>query len=74
MILDRVGKLKSNCDAEWTEHWKCLDLNNHILYKCRPQEEILNDCVFKKLGIKKVIPDTPKGQEQIHEKSSRLFK
>ncbi|KAI9098031.1 hypothetical protein DFS34DRAFT_642841 [Phlyctochytrium arcticum] len=71
--LDLVKKLKTNCDKEWQEHWECLDMNNHQLMKCRKPEREFNDCVFTKLGLTKVIPETPEGQTPIHLKEKPLY-
>ncbi|KAJ3172170.1 hypothetical protein HDU88_006985 [Geranomyces variabilis] len=72
--LDLIGKLKENCDAQWTKHWECLDMNNHTLFKCRKEEKEFNDCVFKRLGLTKVIPETPEGATPIHLKEKPLYK
>ncbi|KAJ3417211.1 hypothetical protein HDV05_006417 [Chytridiales sp. JEL 0842] len=72
--IDLINKLKANCDAQWTQHWQCLDKNNHILWKCRPQESEFNDCVFKKLGLTKEIPGTEEGATPVHLKEKPLFK
>ncbi|KAJ3254216.1 hypothetical protein HK103_007461 [Boothiomyces macroporosus] len=60
--IDLIEKLKLNCNKSWEGHWKCLDENNQMLEKCRPQEKVFNDCVFQKLGLEKVIPDAPEGK------------
>ncbi|KAJ3180476.1 hypothetical protein HDU87_001985 [Geranomyces variabilis] len=72
--LDLIGKLKENCDAQWTKHWECLDMNNHTLFKCRKEEKEFNDCVFKRLGLTKVIPETAEGATPIHLKEQPLYK
>ncbi|KAI8839039.1 hypothetical protein HDU78_008825 [Chytriomyces hyalinus] len=72
--LDLINKLKANCDEEWKKHWECLDKKNHHLWQCRTQEREFNDCVFKKLGITKTIPDTPEGQTPVHLKENPFIK
>ncbi|KAI8918355.1 hypothetical protein DFJ77DRAFT_455267 [Powellomyces hirtus] len=72
--LDLINKLKQNCDQQWTNHWECLDMNNHQLFKCRKEEKEFNDCVFKRLGLTKVIPETPEGQTSVHLKEKPLYK
>eukprot|EP00842_Homolaphlyctis_polyrhiza_P002874 jgi/Hompol1/3588/HPOL_002168-RA len=72
--LDLIAKLKANCDDSWTKHWECLDRNNQRFQKCRPEERVFNDCVFQKLGLTKVVPDTPEGQTQIHLKENPMYK
>ncbi|KAJ3297923.1 hypothetical protein HK104_011383 [Borealophlyctis nickersoniae] len=72
--LNLIQKLKDNCDKEWQQHWNCLDFNNHELWRCRPAEREFNDCVFKKLGLVKDIPETPEGQEHIHRRTDVGFK
>ncbi|KAI9366060.1 hypothetical protein DFJ73DRAFT_806932 [Zopfochytrium polystomum] len=71
--VDLINKLKANCDAEWAKHWQCLDMKNHEYWRCRPQEREFNDCVFKKLGLTKTIPETPEGQIPVHLKPKPLF-
>jgi NADH dehydrogenase (ubiquinone) 1 alpha subcomplex subunit 8 len=79
--LSLIEKLKTNCNAEWEEHWKCLDKNNQMLQKCRKPERTFNDCVFNKLvccfnpqNLKKTIPGTPEDQIPIHLKQNPSFK
>ncbi|KAI9342616.1 hypothetical protein BDR26DRAFT_917925 [Obelidium mucronatum] len=72
--LDLINKLKANCDAEWKQHWECLDRKNHHLWQCRTQEKSFNDCVFNKLGLTKTIPETPEGQIPIHLKQNPSMK
>lgn len=48
-LLTRIEKLKKNCDDQWTNHWQCLDKNNQMYEKCRPQERVFNECLFTKL-------------------------
>lgn len=66
--IDLVKKLQKNCDEQWRAHWKCLDKKNHHFWQCRSEEREFNDCVFNKLGLKKVVPDTPEGETPIHER------
>ncbi|RPB26338.1 NADH-ubiquinone oxidoreductase 20.8 kDa subunit [Terfezia boudieri ATCC MYA-4762] len=70
-VLDDLNK---HCLAEFRAHWSCLDNNNQQMWHCRTQEKPLNDCVFKSLGLRKVIPDTPKGRIPIHEQAFQRFK
>ncbi|RKP08474.1 NADH dehydrogenase, alpha subcomplex, subunit 8 [Thamnocephalis sphaerospora] len=70
---DVIAKLRDNCGAEFERHWKCLDNRNLEFQRCRTEERPLNECVFAKLGLKKVVPGTPKGYEQIHEKKNPVY-
>ncbi|KAJ3018871.1 hypothetical protein HKX48_002577 [Thoreauomyces humboldtii] len=72
--LDLIEKLKKNCDAQWSKHWQCLDMNNHQLFHCRKEERSFNDCVFKSLGLTKIIPETPEDQVPVHLKEKPLYK
>jgi NADH dehydrogenase (ubiquinone) 1 alpha subcomplex subunit 8 len=73
--LDLIAKVKGSCGQEFDKNWECLDMNNQMYQKCRPQERVYNDCVFKKLGIEKSIPTgTEKGQEPIHLKKNPIYK
>ncbi|KAJ3202128.1 hypothetical protein HDU67_000787 [Dinochytrium kinnereticum] len=72
--LSLIEKLKENCEVEWTKHWQCLDMKNHQLYQCRTQEREFNDCVFRKLGITKTIPETREGLTPVHLKEKPLYK
>ncbi|KAI9208363.1 uncharacterized protein BJ171DRAFT_491101 [Polychytrium aggregatum] len=72
--IDLIQKLKDNCEETWTKHWQCLDMNNQHFWQCRKEEAQLNDCVFKKLGLTKTIPETPEDQIPIHLKPNPLFK
>ncbi|KAJ3194979.1 hypothetical protein HK101_001432 [Irineochytrium annulatum] len=72
--LSLINKIKENCDVEWNKHWQCLDVKNQYFWKCRSEERAFNDCVFNKLGIKKVIPETPEGQTQVHLLEKPLIK
>ncbi|KAJ3095808.1 hypothetical protein HK100_005726, partial [Physocladia obscura] len=47
IILNRINKLKANCDEEWKKHWECLDVKNHNLWQCRNQEKAFNDWYYK---------------------------
>lgn len=49
--LDIISKLQLNCGEEFKSHAACLDYNNQILYKCRPEEKKFNSCVYSKLVI-----------------------
>lgn len=65
--------MRSTCLSEFNAHWQCLERSNQEFYLCRKQERVLNQCVFEKLKLKKDIPDSPKGQPQIHEKSWPVY-
>ena len=68
--LDLIAKVQSACNPVYVAHHTCLDGNNQLYQKCRSQEQILNACLFAKLGLVKKIP----GVEQIHEKESPIYK
>ncbi|KAK6528700.1 hypothetical protein TWF694_003942 [Orbilia ellipsospora] len=61
-----IEDLRANCLGEFRLHWQCLETKNHQLWKCRKQEQGLNECVYKKLGLEKTIPGAPEGQIPIH--------
>ncbi|KAK5056734.1 hypothetical protein LTR84_012266 [Exophiala bonariae] len=69
-VIDDINK---NCLEEFRSHWLCLENNNHQLWQCRRPERLLNKCVFNKIGLEKVIPDTPKGQTPIHLRDWQTF-
>ncbi|KAL1914371.1 uncharacterized protein VTP21DRAFT_8951 [Calcarisporiella thermophila] len=54
--MDLLRKLRENCDKEFEQHWQCLDKNNQEYTFCRKEENKFNSCVFKSLGLEKVIP------------------
>ncbi|KAJ1675652.1 ndufa8, NADH-ubiquinone oxidoreductase complex I 19kd subunit [Spiromyces aspiralis] len=70
---DVLSKVKANCAEEFAAHWKCLELKNQEFQGCRKEERAFNDCIFTKLGWKKVIPGSPKGQDPIHLKENPIF-
>ncbi|PVU97596.1 hypothetical protein BB559_001998 [Furculomyces boomerangus] len=72
--IDVISKVKANCSEFFEAHWKCLDLGNQEYQMCRPEEKMLNDCVFSKLGWKKEIPGTPEGMTPIHLKENPIYK
>ncbi|OBZ91802.1 NADH-ubiquinone oxidoreductase 20 subunit [Choanephora cucurbitarum] len=72
--IDLISKLRENCGKEFEAHWKCLENNNQDLFACRTPERAMNTCVFEKLGLKKRIPGSPEGQDQIHEKKNPVMK
>ena len=43
-----IEKLRGGCMDVWEKHWQCLDMNNHMLEKCRSEERGFNDCVLTK--------------------------
>ncbi|CAH7666916.1 NADH dehydrogenase 1 alpha subcomplex 8 [Phakopsora pachyrhizi] len=71
--MDAISKIKATCLDEFTEHWKCLDFNNHGFEFCRKPEKTLNTCLFEKLQYRKEIPGSPEGQPQIHEKKNPIY-
>ena len=72
-LIHRIDDLNKHCLSEFRFHWKCLDNNNHQLWQCRRPERLLNKCVFEKIGLEKVIPDTPKGETPVHLKDKQIF-
>ncbi|KAI5787136.1 hypothetical protein EDC01DRAFT_660717 [Geopyxis carbonaria] len=69
-----IADINKHCLAEFRTHWKCLDNNNHELWHCRAEEKPFNKCVFDKLKLQKVIPNTPKGEVPIHMRDHATFK
>lgn len=65
--------VNEKCLDSFRNHWQCLDNNNHQLWQCRRPERILNRCVFEKIGLEKVIPDTPKGDVPVHLRDRQIF-
>ncbi|KAI5852252.1 hypothetical protein BZA05DRAFT_397331 [Tricharina praecox] len=65
-----IADINKHCLSEFRTHWQCLQNNNMELWHCRNQEKPFNACVFEKLKLSKVIPDTPKGETPIHLRSS----
>ena len=47
--MNIIAKLKENCQETFTTHFSCLDINNHMMQKCRGPEKEFNACVFDKL-------------------------
>ncbi|KAF2118887.1 NADH-ubiquinone oxidoreductase-like protein 20.8 kDa subunit [Lophiotrema nucula] len=68
-----IRDLNEHCLNEFRSHWQCLERYNHHLYDCRMEERKLNKCVFDNLKLAKTIPDTPKGEEQIHLRKKNTF-
>ena len=48
--------LNTHCKDEFEMHFKCLNYSNMEFKNCRKAESMLNECVFKSLGLKKTIP------------------
>lgn len=71
--VDVITKISSACGDLLKEHAECLTQNNLNLHKCRKEEKPFNDCIFQKLAWKKVIPGTPEGTQQIHERTSKVY-
>ncbi|ORY32834.1 hypothetical protein BCR39DRAFT_464226 [Naematelia encephala] len=70
---DLIGKVRASCLKEFDAHWQCLENNNQYFRACRKEERPLNECVFTNFKLRKTIPGTPAGKEQIHEKKSPIF-
>ncbi|EEQ85002.1 hypothetical protein RJZ56_007194 [Blastomyces dermatitidis] len=68
-----IKDINENCLEQFKTHFECLEQNNHHLWQCRRAENALNTCVFEKLGLKKEIPDTPKGQTPVHLRKSQIY-
>ncbi|EEH17940.1 hypothetical protein PABG_00503 [Paracoccidioides brasiliensis Pb03] len=68
-----IKDINANCFDQFKAHWECLEQSNHQLWQCRRPEVALNACVFEKLGLKKEIPDTPKGQTPIHLREKQIY-
>jgi len=71
---DILTKMRENCLGEFESHWKCLEMRNQEYYRCRQPERKLNECMFTRLGLKKVIPGSPTGQKPIHEVESPIYR
>ncbi|KAF7504773.1 hypothetical protein GJ744_001706 [Endocarpon pusillum] len=65
--------INQHCLDEFRQNWNCLDNHNHQMWQCRRSERVLNRCVFEKIGLQKVIPDTPKGDVPVHLRDKQLF-
>ncbi|EDN03868.1 NADH-ubiquinone oxidoreductase [Histoplasma capsulatum] len=68
-----IKDINENCLEQFKAHFECLEQNNHQLWQCRRPENALNTCVFEKLGLKKEIPDTPKGTVPVHLRKSQIY-
>lgn len=68
-----ISDLNKNCALEFQRHWECLNESNHQLWQCRSFEWLLNRCAYDKLGLEKVIPDTPKGQIPVHLRKKQIY-
>ncbi|KAL9131742.1 MAG: hypothetical protein Q9217_000417 [Psora testacea] len=69
-VIDDINK---NCLEEFRKHWQCLDNNNQQLWHCRRPEQLLNACVFQKLGLKKEIPGTAEQEVPVHLRAKQIF-
>ncbi|KAL2057845.1 hypothetical protein ABVK25_001462 [Lepraria finkii] len=69
-VLDDINK---NCLEEFRKHWQCLDNNNQQLWHCRRPEQLLNKCVFDKLGLEKKIPGVPDNETPVHLRKRQIF-
>ncbi|RMZ87106.1 hypothetical protein DV736_g5668, partial [Chaetothyriales sp. CBS 134916] len=65
--------INEHCLDEFRVHWNCLENFNHQLFQCRREERFLNRCVFQKIGLEKVIPDTPKDSVPVHQRDYSIF-
>ena len=74
--IDLLRKLEDNCAESFKKHWQCLELNNNYYWKCRTDEKVMNQCVFTKMGLKKVILDAPLSQIPVHMRTDdqRIYK
>ena len=45
----RIEDINKSCLDIFKAHWECLDNRNQQLWQCRPQERLLNACIFEKL-------------------------
>ncbi|ODV83843.1 hypothetical protein CANARDRAFT_202267 [[Candida] arabinofermentans NRRL YB-2248] len=52
-----IRDLNTHCKDEFKLHYECLNYSNMDLKNCRKAEHLLNNCVFKSLGLKKEVPD-----------------
>ncbi|KAI3636737.1 hypothetical protein MIR68_005004 [Amoeboaphelidium protococcarum] len=68
-VRDLVQKTDDKCKESFDSHWKCLQQNNNYYWKCRDQEKMLNQCMYKNFGYKKTIPDAPDYEVPIHMRS-----
>lgn len=68
-----ISDINKTCLEEFNRHWQCLNENNHQLWQCRTFEWPLNRCVYNKLGLEKVIPDTPKGEVPVHLRKTQIY-
>ncbi|KAG9241352.1 CHCH domain-containing protein [Calycina marina] len=68
-----VEDINKSCLDQFRKHWTCLDNNNQQLWQCRPAEWKLNKCVFEKLQLEKVIPDTPEGEIPVHLRKRQMY-
>ncbi|KAJ2723169.1 ndufa8, NADH-ubiquinone oxidoreductase complex I 19kd subunit [Coemansia sp. Benny D115] len=66
--ISALQKIESKCLEEFRAHWQCLDVKNQEFGKCRDQEKVFNQCLFKAFGWKKSIPGAPENKPQIHER------
>ncbi|XP_065663805.1 NADH dehydrogenase [ubiquinone] 1 alpha subcomplex subunit 8 [Hydra vulgaris] len=49
--LEFFRKLRKDCNKEFTDHWKCIDYNNHHFGLCRKTQAVYDDCVFKNFNL-----------------------
>ena len=50
-VLDLMKQMQTHCDKTFNAHWQCLEQGNNYYWKCRPEEQALTQCVFKKMVI-----------------------
>jgi len=68
-----LSDINANCLEEFRRHWDCLEHNNQQLWHCRRPERKLNACVFEKLNLEKIIPDTPKNEVPVHLREKQIY-
>lgn len=67
-----ISDLNKHCKEEFEMHFKCLNYSNMEFKNCRKAESMLNDCVFKSLNLKKVIPGD--GGKEIFKDGNQIYK
>lgn len=67
-----IADLNTHCKREFELHFQCLNYSNMEFKNCRKAESMLNDCVFKSLGLKKSIPGD--GGKEVFKVENQIFK
>ncbi|KAK1828617.1 hypothetical protein QBC39DRAFT_264820, partial [Podospora conica] len=65
--------INTHCLEQFRSHWKCLDNNNHQYWQCRPDEWMLNRCVFEKIGLEKNVPEQPRDHLPVHLRNHMIY-